>query len=315
MKPEPIKPANARAVPRLGFGGFVGLLQHRTDVRGLTIKEVRDDQAIDVPIHEHESAHFCCIMDAGYRSSARGADDATLQRQLLYHPPRTRHADRFLSRGGRFVSVHLTDGWLREAVDDCALPDVSQSYCGPAFDVIRERIRIECRRGDQASAMALEALVLELIHQAATRPARDEVHAAPWIDAAIEIIYDDPRESLSVSELARQVGVHPVVLARAFRRHRRASPGDFLRWRRMDRALALLRRSAPPLIDVALEAGFSDQTSFTRACRRIVGITPAAYRRLFSGGSRGSNRAPGAAFESSFPGAPPGSPRPRPGGS
>ncbi len=282
MKPESPNPVDARAVLQLAFGGSVGQLLHRTDVRGLTIREVRDDSAIDVPVHEHESAHFFFVMDSGYRSTARGADGSTVQRQLLYHPPQTRHADRFLSRGGRFVSIHLTDSLMREAADDCALPDVSQSYRGPAFDRIRERIRVECRRNDSSSAMAVEALVLELIHHAATRPFRDEKHAAPWVDAAVERIHDDPHGDLSVSELAREVGVHPVALARAFRRHLQASPGDFLRWRRIDRALSLLRRSSPPVIEVALEAGFADQPSFTRACRRIVGITPAAYRRLFS---------------------------------
>lgn len=162
---------------------------------------------------------------------------------------------------------------------------------GPRYDLLRERLRFESRREDSASSVVLEGLLLELAALASTQTAeRGRRHApphtpphTPWIQTAIELIYDDPRDDLTVAELARELGVHPVALARAFRRELDASPGDFLRWRKMERALSRLRQLDPPLpiVEIALEAGFADQPSFTRACRHMLGITPAAYRARF----------------------------------
>ncbi|MEW9523271.1 helix-turn-helix domain-containing protein [Agrobacterium radiobacter] len=56
-------------------------------------------------------------------------------------------------------------------------------------------------------------------------------------------------------------------------------PHRWLAGLRMDKVFALLDDSALPIAEIALRAGFSDQTALTRAMRNAVGETPAAYRR------------------------------------
>lgn len=57
------------------------------------------------------------------------------------------------------------------------------------------------------------------------------------------------------------------------------SPHRWLAGLRMDKICALLTDSSLQIAEIALRAGFSDQTALTRAMRNIVGETPAAYRR------------------------------------
>lgn len=59
------------------------------------------------------------------------------------------------------------------------------------------------------------------------------------------------------------------------------SPHRFLAELRIDKVCALLRHSTLPIAEIALRAGFSDQTALTRAMRNTMGQTPAAYRRAF----------------------------------
>jgi AraC-like DNA-binding protein len=55
--------------------------------------------------------------------------------------------------------------------------------------------------------------------------------------------------------------------------------GSYVRRLRLDWAARELVRSETSLAGVALEAGFADQSHFTRFFKRHTGLTPQAYRR------------------------------------
>src|SRR5256885_155059 len=73
-------------------------------------------------------------------------------------------------------------------------------------------------------------------------------------------------------------GAHPASLARAFRAHYGLSVGEYGRRLRLAGAAAELAGSETPLAEIAANAGFADQSHFTRVFRRHVGTTPARYR-------------------------------------
>jgi len=113
---------------------------------------------------------------------------------------------------------------------------------------------------------------LRSIPQAQPRPP-----SVGWLAVARELLDDQCGEAVRVTELARAAGVHPVHLARVFRRYLGCTPGDYLR-RRLERAAVLLRETACPLSDVALSCGFADQSHLANAFKRHIGVTPGAYR-------------------------------------
>ena len=86
------------------------------------------------------------------------------------------------------------------------------------------------------------------------------------------------RESLTLTDLARTVDVHPTHLAREFRRHYGSTIGETLRDLRV--AYAKRRLASPAsLQEIAQEAGFADQSHFTRTFRKATGMTPSMFRR------------------------------------
>ncbi len=88
---------------------------------------------------------------------------------------------------------------------------------------------------------------------------------------------------LTLREIAREVGVHPVYLSRGFRASTGIGLADARRRARVGRAIAFLASGRPP-VDVALDCGFADQSHLTKAVRRVSGTTPALWRAL---GQRG----------------------------
>jgi AraC-like DNA-binding protein len=69
---------------------------------------------------------------------------------------------------------------------------------------------------------------------------------------------------------------------RAFRKSFGVSPYRWLLERRIDYAKALLLTSDLPIANIALQSGFSDQSTFTRAFGRIVGDSPSRWKRSVS---------------------------------
>ncbi|MNL12924.1 DNA-binding transcriptional activator FeaR [compost metagenome] len=88
------------------------------------------------------------------------------------------------------------------------------------------------------------------------------------------------QSGLEVGSIAAKVGVHPVSLARRYRRHYRQSPAAAIRQARAARAAALMARGAD-LAALASDVGYADQSHMTRDFTAIYGLTPARYRALF----------------------------------
>jgi AraC family transcriptional regulator len=141
------------------------------------------------------------------------------------------------------------------------------------------RLWHELRHWDGASPLAIEAGLQLLLDAAAQLPA-PERDGPSWLERAREQLHDEWRRTPDLAELAHTAGVHPVYLARAFRRRYGCSPGEYLRRCRMERAVALLHDRRIALAEIAAACGFVDQSHFTHAFRRQYRCTPAQYRAL-----------------------------------
>lgn len=117
----------------------------------------------------------------------------------------------------------------------------------------------------------LEALTERLCGEALAEPAA--------LRRAETIIRMRSGRDLEVRDLAREVGMSESRLHRLFRLHRGVTPGQAMTAARLSYAARLLAESRESLAEVALRAGFADQSSFTRAFRREMGATPADYRK------------------------------------
>jgi AraC family transcriptional regulator len=86
-------------------------------------------------------------------------------------------------------------------------------------------------------------------------------------------------EDLSLEALAAEVNLSPLYFARAFRSAVGKSPHQYIVARRVDHARQLLAGTTMPIAEISLASGFSSQSHLCNWFRRIVGVSPAAYRK------------------------------------
>jgi AraC-like DNA-binding protein len=103
---------------------------------------------------------------------------------------------------------------------------------------------------------------------------------APWQKRrAVDLLRENLDGQIGLADLAHECGLSVSHFARSFRRSFGTSAHRYLMFQRIEKAKSLLSNPALTLSDVALESGFSDQASFSRTFKAVVGIPPGQWRR------------------------------------
>jgi AraC family transcriptional regulator len=231
----------------------------------------------DVPPHIHTSSHFLAIVKGAYITEAPNRKGACGPGTVIFTPMGTAHHDRFQSPGGCFLTITPNADIARQLDDLFPVPMVCDI---PGIRKATVDTTESLRRNDAVSRAAAEGAAFELIAQLTPPWERESRHPPSWVMRARSMIADCCTTEISVYSLAKAVDVHPIHLARVFRRHFFLSPAEYLRRCRIQKARQLILDSSLPLADVAAEVGFSDQSHFTNAFKRETGMTPGVYRRL-----------------------------------
>ena len=128
---------------------------------------------------------------------------------------------------------------------------------------------------------SLTTALLVALHRAADGRPRvlPSEGLAPWeLRTAKEYLEEHSACGVSLAGLAELVGLSPSRLARGFKASTGLAPYTWAMQTRMSKAKTLLADLQIPLSAIALELGFADQSHFTKAFRRVSGITPGEWR-------------------------------------
>jgi AraC family transcriptional regulator len=276
--------ATHSTVPTLTAGAFFGKSCFAVTTPSFQFSELRATvPERQVPRHTHEAPHLILVTRGMYVTEARNQNGVCSPGTLIFNPAGTTHRDCFRSRTGKFLSISPGPEPSRLLGRASPVPLIVGGVGFQALDdpLIGDRIVSELRLGLQASTVVLEGIGLELIGLLSEIGERRRSLLAPaWLLRTKEMIEDCAGSDLSVAELALSTGVHPVYLARVYRRYFGCSPGEYLRRCRLLRVQGLLSGTDLPIVEIALQCGFTDQSQMTRSFSKTFGTPPARYRWL-----------------------------------
>ena len=103
---------------------------------------------------------------------------------------------------------------------------------------------------------------------------------APWqVKRACERLESDLGGGLALQEIAADLGLSVSHFSRAFRTSVGLPPHQWLLHQRVSAAKQLMANRGQTLADIAVLAGFANQSHFTRVFSRLVGVSPGEWRR------------------------------------
>jgi AraC family transcriptional regulator len=230
-----------------------------------------------LPQHTHPLAFFSLLLEGAYAEHIGTKTVSYAPLTIGFHPPGLTHHDEIGAGGGRFFNVEIDEPWLDRLREVAPLPDISTDLHGGEMVWPATRLYGECRAFDAASPLAIEGLVLEMLATVA-RTRIEEKRPPTWLSRVVDRLHAEFHQPLTVSDLAAEAGVHPFHLSKVFRQFHHQTIGEYLHRLQVHYACNQLANPDAKLADVALAAGFADQSHFTRVFKHVTGVTPGAFR-------------------------------------
>jgi AraC-like DNA-binding protein len=267
----------------IGMGQFVGSPVRTQAFDGVSIAESTYAEGQRVAAHAHDEPLLSLVLQGTATEESCGQRREVGAQTLLYTPSYETHEHRYLTPG-RWLNIQFSARWFaRVGAGEAPLPSVSRMLRdGPAI-TWAARLGAELREPDRVSRLAVEGALLLLVADLSRLPSAEQGRRPRWLQRVEDAIEAAGTETPSVSDLAMLAGVHASHLLRVVRRHHGTTIATYVRRRRIERARVEVAKGDRPLSMIALDAGFSDQSHFTRVFRQAFGETPARYARTLRG--------------------------------
>jgi len=193
------------------------------------------------------------------------------------------------------LQVYLRDSVYATAVNEMYGCEASSAQIVPRFavlDPLLEQLSMaivtalqdgSVREGLYIDTLAqMIAVHLARHHSARSLPDRTPTArpiSNPKMRRLVDFIEENLDRDLSLEVIAAEAEISPLYLPRAFKTAVGQSPHQYVIGRRIQKARNLLANTDAPIADIALAVGFSSQSHLSNWFLRLVGVSPASYRR------------------------------------
>ena len=251
---------------------------------GLNAFEAVYEPGSRLPDHEHSSPFFTYVLRGQFTEHAGRVTRECERGAVIFHGDHESHANFVGPDGTTSLNVEVALEAWRELTTDPLLAShiagrvLSSDAEWQAFAVWRE-----FHRDDAASTLGMDEAIALLCSTLRDFGKRGAFEPHQRLDRCAEYLREHLTAVPRLNDVAHLAGVHPMHLAKLFRRRFGCSMGEFVRRRRIAWACGELSGDCGTISTVAARAGFADHAHFTRTFRRITGCSPRWYRDRLRG--------------------------------
>ena len=270
--------------PAPDYGGESRRLLSCVETPAVKVEEMAYAPGLCLGRHAHDTSAFIYVIEGHHWSGySRGGEDCA-PRTVRFIAAGELH-ENYFPVGTRCLHIEMQPEILKLAGEHGAMECTPGEVARPSAPALGARLHREFRQKDDVSLVGIEEVILELLLAGGRESAPRHGLAPSWLLRIRELLHDQGTGRVTLTELSRCAGRHPVQISRQFHRHFGCTISAYLRRIRIARAQSLLAHGGLDIAEIALACGFSDQSHFTNAFRRLAGMPPHRYRQELSGKS------------------------------
>ncbi|MFN3729651.1 MAG: helix-turn-helix domain-containing protein [Fimbriimonadaceae bacterium] len=270
---------NQRELPSVS--GF-GPMRNLKEFEGLRLYEASLPDEPEIPKHSHAYFTTRLVLDGVFTESDSQGEELCDVGSTTIRPAYTEHWNRRVTEKARIFVADISEDRLAVLREYSPPQTAAFTFTGGPVVGLFRRLYAEYCDADNLSPLAIEGILLEIFAGIARHSHRLEEKSVPkWLRQAKEMLRERFDECLSLDQVAKEVSVHPVHLARTFRQKFGCTLGEYVRQLRVDYACHQIVLTDKPMGAIASESGFGDQSQFCHTFKKHTGMTPAEYRRVW----------------------------------
>lgn len=255
------------------------------EVGDFILTETVRSPGLKIPFHYHRHTNISFVLYGSFVETIGRKAFELKAGSTVFRPAGEAHENQYGIEHSKSLIIEVGERRLKELSEKSDLLLQTAHIRDNAMSNLWLRLHNEFRQIDDASPLAIEGLILEMLAQGIRQNPNRLLKKEPiWLKQAREFIHAEFSQSFGLAQVAKAVGVHPAHLAKVFRLHYRCTLGEYVRRLRLERAEDELGKSDKPISQIALDAGFYDQSHFTNHFKLRNGLTPSEFRALKQNG-------------------------------
>lgn len=146
-------------------------------------------------------------------------------------------------------------------------------------------IHIISRHGSSGEALRIAKVYLLKWHSEGQLPYASLVRSAPHADSVVrgceQWLKENYKQSNAITQVVEQAKIPERTLKRRFKAATGATLIEYIQNLRIEEAKTLLETEQMPVDDISVAVSYEDVSFFRRLFKRLTGLTPSQYRRMF----------------------------------
>lgn len=237
--------------------------------------------------HAHAEFVIAGVLEGAESFRHEGCDITAPEGSMILLNPYAEHTGHATGVAWSYVAIYPPSKFVHQCLygDRRARDGGSLRFKYPIVRdprLLRQLVALHFAVKSKSSELAMQSLFAEFMFELATCHGTYEPANASRFESGVRTVRErldaDPADNSDLAALAAVGGISPLKLLRAFRRSVGCTPQVYRTVQRLRLAKGALLRGQP-LAEAAVEAGFYDQSHFTRVFRRWTGSAPGLFAR------------------------------------
>ncbi|WP_400080961.1 helix-turn-helix domain-containing protein [Winogradskyella sp. R77965] len=226
--------------------------------------------------HYHENFHISFVFQGGKADTKKQTSFVQKEGSIFSYYSGEQHrwiSSEVISKsanieiGHDFIKAsHLNEDSIKEAL----LKNVDSK-------ALILKIQNEMLLVNKQNSIAVRSLLLDLI----TKTTDISTFGTPkWVVILNELLHDQWNKQITLNQMSKIVGVHPITISKNFRKYFKYTLGEYQRKLKIEKSIELIKNSSMSLSEIAFYCGFTDQSHFIRNFKSMTGFLPKQFQKL-----------------------------------